>query len=133
MRMSDGAAQQAATAASSSVDAAEVARFARLADEWWDPAGKFRPLHKFNPVRLAFLRAQFLEHFGRDAEALRPFAGLSLLEIGCGGGLVAEPMTRLGFAVTGIDAADETVMTARSHAEATGLAIDYRPITVEAL
>src|SRR6185437_9265535 len=119
-----GNAAPAAAEPAGSIDAAEVARFARLAEEWWDPGGKFRPLHKFNPTRLAFLRARLQEHFGRDAAALCPFTGLSLLDIGCGGGLVAEPMARLGFRVTGIDAAAETVMTARSHALSAGLAID---------
>src|SRR6266704_2649918 len=99
------------------VDPAEIARFAALAKSWWDPDGKFKPLHRLNPVRLAFLRERLIAHFGRDSGSLRPFQGLRLLDIGCGGGLVAEPMTRLGFAVTGIDAAAETVLTARSHAE----------------
>src|SRR5689334_1938201 len=87
-----------------SVDPHEVAKFARMAEEWWDPAGKFRPLHVFNPVRLAFIREVAAAHFGRDPKALIPFGGLSLLDIGCGGGLVAEPMARLGFAVLGADA-----------------------------
>jgi 2-polyprenyl-6-hydroxyphenyl methylase/3-demethylubiquinone-9 3-methyltransferase len=115
------------------VDPAEIARFAALADSWWDPNGKFRPLHKFNPVRLAFLRDRLAAHFSRDRAALRPFEGLRLLDVGSGGGLVAEPMTRLGFSVVGVDAAVENVATARVHATAGGLAIDYRPMAVEEL
>jgi 2-polyprenyl-6-hydroxyphenyl methylase/3-demethylubiquinone-9 3-methyltransferase len=117
----------------SSVDPAEVERFSRLAAEWWDPKGKFAPLHKFNPVRLSFIREQALRRFKRDGAARRPFEGLRLLDIGCGGGLLSEPMSRLGFAVTGVDASERNVGTARAHAEATDLAIDYRASTAEAL
>jgi 2-polyprenyl-6-hydroxyphenyl methylase / 3-demethylubiquinone-9 3-methyltransferase len=116
-----------------SVDAAEIARFAARADSWWDPNGKFRELHRFNPVRLCFIRSQLLAHFGRDPAALQPFAGLRLLDIGCGGGLVAEAMARLGFAVTGIDAGVEAISSARAHSEGMGLHIEYRASTVEAL
>src|SRR5882672_10541813 len=117
----------------STVDPADIARFAALAESWWDPAGKFKPLHRLNPVRLGFLRDRLTAHFKHDSAALRPFEGLRLLDIGCGGGLVAEPMARLGFAVTGIDAAGETIATARSHAEQSGLAIDYRAMAAETL
>jgi 2-polyprenyl-6-hydroxyphenyl methylase/3-demethylubiquinone-9 3-methyltransferase len=117
----------------SSVDPAEVARFSAQAAEWWDPRGKFAPLHRLNPVRLAFIREQALTRFGRDPAARRPFEGLSLLDIGCGGGLVAEPMTRLGFAVTGVDASENGLSAARAHAAEVGLAIDYRCATAEAL
>jgi len=116
-----------------SVDAAEVAKFSALAAEWWDPKGKFAPLHKFNPVRLAFIRQEAAARFRRDARSLKPFEGLSLLDIGCGGGLLAEPMARLGFAVTGADASEKNIGTARAHAEAAGLSIAYRAITAEAL
>jgi 2-polyprenyl-6-hydroxyphenyl methylase / 3-demethylubiquinone-9 3-methyltransferase len=116
-----------------SVDAAEIDRFAARAEDWWDPNGGFRELHRFNPVRLGFIRSQLLAHFARDAAALRPFAGLRLLDIGCGGGLVAEAMARLGFTVTGIDAGAAAIGSARAHSEATGLRIDYRISTVEAL
>jgi 2-polyprenyl-6-hydroxyphenyl methylase/3-demethylubiquinone-9 3-methyltransferase len=115
------------------VDPSEIARFAALAESWWDPAGKFKPLHRLNPVRLGFLRNRLTAHFHRDRAALRPFEGLRLLDIGCGGGLVAEPMVRLGFAVTGIDAGEETVATARLHAEQGGLAIEYRAAAAETL
>jgi len=117
----------------SSVDPAEVARFSALAAEWWDPRGKFAPLHALNPVRLGFIREQALARFGRDAASRRPFEGLSLLDIGCGGGLVAEPMARLGFAVTAVDASEDGLGAARAHAADAGLAIDYRCATAEAL
>jgi 2-polyprenyl-6-hydroxyphenyl methylase/3-demethylubiquinone-9 3-methyltransferase len=120
-------------ATGATVDPEEIARFSRIADEWWDPAGNFAPLHKLNPTRLAYLRDRLLDRFGRDEAALQPFAGLTLLDIGCGGGLVAEPMARLGFAVTGIDAAGKSLDVARAHAAAGGLAIDYRAATAEAL
>ena len=119
--------------APSSIDPAEVARFSALAAEWWDPRGKFAPLHRFNPVRLAFIREQALGRFGRDPAARRPFEGLRLLDIGCGGGLVSEPMARLGFAVTAVDASEDGLGAARAHADAVGLAIDYRCATAEAL
>jgi 2-polyprenyl-6-hydroxyphenyl methylase/3-demethylubiquinone-9 3-methyltransferase len=115
------------------VDNAEVARFAELAATWWDPAGEQRALHKINPVRLQFIRDHLARRFGRDIRAPTPFAGLRLLDIGCGGGLVSEPMARLGFAVTGIDAGADLLAIARSHAAETGLAIDYRQSTVEDL
>lgn len=116
-----------------SVDPAEVAKFSAIAAEWWDPAGKFAPLHKFNPVRLAFIRAEAANHFSRDARSLRPFEGFSLLDIGCGGGLLSEPMARLGFAVTGADASDRNIGTARAHAAQSGLSIDYQTTTAETL
>jgi 2-polyprenyl-6-hydroxyphenyl methylase / 3-demethylubiquinone-9 3-methyltransferase len=111
----------------------EIAKFAALADSWWDPAGAFRPLHKFNPPRIRYLRDQLARHFGRASEDPQPFKGLSLLDIGCGGGLVAEPLTRLGFAVTGIDAGEDAVGTAQVHAERMGLSIDYEAVTPEDL
>jgi 2-polyprenyl-6-hydroxyphenyl methylase/3-demethylubiquinone-9 3-methyltransferase len=120
-------------AARSSIDPAEVERFSRIAAEWWDPRGKFAPLHRFNPVRLAFIRDQALYRFRRDASARRPFEGLRLLDIGCGGGLLSEPMTRLGFQVTGVDASERNIGTASAHAAEQGLSIDYRASTAEAL
>ena len=117
----------------SSIDPAEVERFSRIAAEWWDPKGKFAPLHRFNPVRLAFIRDQALYRFQRDGAARRPFDGLRLLDIGCGGGLLAEPMARLGFQVTAVDASERNIGTARTHASEMGLDIDYRVATAEAL
>jgi len=111
------------------IDAAEVAKFSDLAAEWWDPTGKFAPLHKFNPVRLQFIRDTAAAHFGRAG--LKPFAGLSLLDIGCGGGLLCEPMSRLGFAVTGVDPSEKNIGTARAHAA--GLPIAYRASSAEVL
>ena len=115
------------------VDSGEIDRFAAQAEDWWDPRGSFRMLHRLNPVRLDFICQYLLGHFGRDASALRPFRGLSLLDIGCGGGLAAEPMARLGFAVTGIDASAAAIEAAQTHADALGLTIDYRVAAAEAI
>ena len=115
------------------LDRSEVERFDRIAAEWWDESGKFRPLHRIAPARLEFLRREMCKRFGRDFKALRPFAGLSVLDIGCGGGLVAEPITRLGAAVTGIDPSTESIAAARRHAESQGLAITYVTGTAEDL
>lgn len=104
----------------------EVARFTAMAEAWWDPWGKFKPLHKFNPVRLTFMRRKLAAHFGRDEAAARPFEGLTLLDVGCGGGLLSEPLARMGFAVTGVDAGDKNIAVAKIHAEQQGLTIDYR-------
>ncbi len=121
------------TVTDATVDEAEVAKFTAMADEWWDPKGKFAPLHKFNPVRLSFIRDTAASHFGRPAKSLRPFEELTLLDMGCGGGLLTEPMARLGFAVIGVDPSPKNVGTARAHAAASGLAIEYRASTAEAL
>ena len=117
----------------SSVDPADVARFSALAEEWWDPRGPFAPLHRFNPVRLGFIRREALARFNCDGAARRPFEGLRLLDIGCGGGLLSEPMARLGFQVTAVDASERNIGTARMHAEAQGLEIDFRHGTAEGL
>lgn len=116
-----------------SVDPEEVARFEALAAEWWDANGRFAPLHRFNPARLAFLKDALVGYFRRDPRAERPLEGLTVLDIGCGGGLVAEPMARLGAQITGIDAGAATIEAARRHAQAMGLAIAYRVATVEEL
>ncbi len=108
------------------VDDAELAKFAAIAEEWWDPDGKFRPLHKFNPIRLELLRDRIADHFGRDPKAARPLEGISVVDVGCGGGLLAEPMARLGATVTGVDATERNIEVARIHAEQMGLTIDYR-------
>ena len=121
------------TTATTSLDRAEVAKFDAMAAEWWDPRGKFAPLHGMNPCRLDYIAAQIAAEFGRDRRAEAPFQGLSILDIGCGGGLIAEPMTRLGADVTGIDASATTVGVAGAHAAGQGLAIDYRQITAEEL
>jgi len=115
------------------IDAAEVAKFTALAAEWWDPAGKFAPLHKFNPVRLQFIRDAVASHFGRDGRSLSAFAGLTLLDIGCGGGLLSEPAARMGFAVTAVDPSERNIATAKAHALISGLVIDYRTGSTESL
>ena len=119
--------------ATSTVDPAEVAKFEAMAAEWWNPHGKFRPLHMMNPVRLGYITAQIAAEFGRDLKAPTPFAGLRILDIGCGGGLLSEPMARLGAQVLGADAAERNIPVARIHAAEQGLDIDYRHTTAEAL
>jgi 2-polyprenyl-6-hydroxyphenyl methylase/3-demethylubiquinone-9 3-methyltransferase len=115
------------------VDKEDIDRFAAHSASWWDPRGSFQPLHRINPVRIDFVRRELLRHFQRDARSLSPFTGLRLADIGCGGGLIAEPMTRLGFRVTGLDADEQAIATAREHAAASGLAIDYRVADIESL
>jgi 2-polyprenyl-6-hydroxyphenyl methylase/3-demethylubiquinone-9 3-methyltransferase len=115
----------AAADVTAGTDAEELAKFAALERSWWDPKGPMAPLHKLNPVRLAFLRDQACRHFGRDPRAPRPLAGLQALDIGCGGGLLAEPLARLGAAVTGIDPVPASIEAARWHAEEVGLEIAY--------
>lgn len=122
-----------AGAASPTLDPAEVERFRRMAAEWWDSKGKFRPLHQIGPVRLGFIRDELIRHFKLEAGGLKPFANLSIVDIGCGGGLISEPLTRLGAKVTGIDPATRNIEIAKLHAEPQGLIIDYRPLTVEEL
>ena len=116
-----------------SIDPADVARFSAQAAEWWDAHGPFAPLHRFNPARLKLIREQLCARLDRDPAAMRPFEGLTLLDVGCGGGLIAEPMRRMGFDVTAVDASSENIGTARAHAEMVGLDIAYRAATVEQL
>src|SRR4051794_4437644 len=121
------------------VDEADVARFEALGDDWWAERGSMRPLHKLNPVRIAYIRDQICQHFGdvdarpRDTLAPSPLAGLRLLDIGCGGGILAEPLARLGAKVTGVDPAPGNILIARKHAQESGVEIDYRATTAEAL
>ena len=117
----------------STIDTDEIAKFAAMADEWWDPTGKFKPLHQLNPVRQGYIREKTVAHFGRDGTRRRPLEGLSVLDIGCGGGLLCEPLTRLGAKVTGIDAGDRNIAIAGLHARQSALEIDYRATTAEAL
>ena len=121
------------TVEATTIDPEDVARFSAIANEWWDPDGKFKPLHRFNPIRLQYIRDRLCAQFGRDTQSLRPFDGLRVLDVGCGGGLISEPLSRMGADVTGIDASDRNVGTARVHAEKSGLDIDYRVTTVEEL
>jgi 2-polyprenyl-6-hydroxyphenyl methylase/3-demethylubiquinone-9 3-methyltransferase len=116
-----------------SVDPAEIAKFAAMAEAWWDPEGEFRPLHRLNPTRLAYIRDSAAARFGREPLGRKPLAGLHLVDIGCGGGLLCEPLTRLGAQVTGIDAGERNIAIAKRHAGESELAIDYRQATAEAL
>ena len=111
----------------------EAAHFGSLAGDWWDPNGASAMLHKLNPVRLAYLRDQVDRHWALDERALRPLAGKTALDVGCGAGLLAEPLARLGAHVRAIDAAGELIEAAKAHAEASGVAIDYRCVAVEEL
>ena len=115
------------------IDPNELAKFSSLAAEWWNPKGKFGVLHKFNPVRLEWIRHHVIQHFGRDSTSLKPCEGLRFLDIGCGGGLLSEPMARLGAEVVGVDPSEKNIKTASVHAHEQGLAIDYRAATAESL
>jgi len=120
-------------AAAGTVDQEEIARFSRLAGQWWDPRGPMAALHKFNPVRLAYIRDHAAAHFGRDPTRLDSLAGLRVLDIGCGGGILCEPLARLGASVTGADPSESNIAVARRHAVQSGVAIDYRDTAAEAL
>lgn len=121
------------TASGFSIDAKEVAQFSALAATWWDESGPFAPLHRFNPTRVKYIREEAVAHFDLDASARAPFGGLSLLDVGCGGGILSEPMRRMGFDVTALDASAQNIGTAKAHAAQMGLKIDYRNQTAEQL
>ncbi|WP_425092447.1 bifunctional 2-polyprenyl-6-hydroxyphenol methylase/3-demethylubiquinol 3-O-methyltransferase UbiG [Tropicimonas sp. S265A] len=121
------------TTARTTVDPTEIAKFEAMAAEWWDPTGKFKPLHLMNPVRLDYITRQIAAEYGRDLTEPLAFKGLRILDIGCGGGLLSEPMARLGATVVGADAAERNIPVARIHAEQSGLEIDYRHTTAEAM
>lgn len=115
------------------VDPAEIEKFAAIADQWWDADGEFKPLHMLNPVRIGFIRDRLCAHFDRDPTAPKPLSGLSICDIGCGGGLICEPLSRLGAEVTGVDATGVSIDIARTHAQRMGLSIRYRHTTADEL
>lgn len=117
----------------SSSDPAEIAKFNALAAQWWDPNGPMKPLHRINPLRIGLIKRECAAQFGRDENAMRPFEGLKLLDIGCAAGLITEPMARLGFDVTGIDMAERNIAIAQQHAEQSGLTITYQATALETL
>ena len=125
--------RQAQPAPGPSVDSAEIERFSRLSASWWDERGPFAPLHRLNPARLKLIRDHAARHFGRDPRSLTPLAGLDVVDVGCGGGLIAEPLARMGARVTAIDAGEDVLAAARAHGAASALAIDYRLSSAEAL
>ncbi len=117
----------------STIDEKEVEKFSKIADEWWSETGKFKPLHKFNPIRISFIRKKIIEHFALDSNSITPFSNLKILDVGCGGGLIAEPFARFGADVTAIDASKKNIAVAKIHAEKSQLKIDYRTSTPEEL
>ncbi|EWY40969.1 3-demethylubiquinone-9 3-methyltransferase [Skermanella stibiiresistens SB22] len=131
--ISRSTAPSAASPSGGTVDAGEIARFSAIAAEWWDPRGKFKPLHKYNPIRIAYIRDAVCARFGRDPNGPLPLKGLRFVDIGCGGGLLAEPLARLGAEMVGIDAAGRNVAVAALHAEQSGVDVDYRHTTAEDL
>ena len=125
--------RKASPSTASTVDADEVARFSAMAAEWWDQRGKMAPLHKLNPVRLGYIRDAACRRFGRDAKRIDCLDGLRVLDIGCGGGILSEPLARLGAAVVGADPSEENIAAANAHAAENGVAVDYRATTAEAM
>ena len=119
--------------AATSVDPQEIEQFTRIAEEWWDPTGKFKPLHDINPLRIGYIREQACAHFNRDTDTIRPLQGIKLLDIGCGGGLISEPISRIGTETTGIDAGEKNISVAKLHAEKTGAQVNYLNTTAEQL
>ncbi|XAZ23094.1 bifunctional 2-polyprenyl-6-hydroxyphenol methylase/3-demethylubiquinol 3-O-methyltransferase UbiG [Sinorhizobium sp. B11] len=120
-------------AAKTTIDQSEVDRFSAMAAEWWSPTGKFKPLHKFNPVRLAYIRDRAAENFSRNPKSAKPLEGLRVLDIGCGGGLLSEPVARMGAEVVGADPSEKNIGIASTHAKASGVTVDYRAVTAEQL
>lgn len=131
MAMQSTISSSSANASASSVDPAEIAKFSKLSDEWWDPRGKMAPLHKINPLRLTYIRDAACRKFERNAKSLSCLSGLRLLDIGCGAGLLCEPFTRLGAQVIGVDPSATNISAAKLHADKGHLSIDYRCTTVE--
>jgi len=120
-------------AAKTTIDQSEVDRFSAMAAEWWSPTGKFKPLHKFNPVRLAYIRDKAAENFSRNPKTAKPLESLHVLDIGCGGGLLSEPVARMGAEVVGADPSEKNIGIASTHAKSSGVAVDYRAVTAEQL
>ncbi len=120
-------------AARTTIDPSQVEWFSKMAEEWWNPNGKFKPLHKFNPVRLAYIRDRICENFGRDPRGHQPLSGLRVLDIGCGGGLLSEPLSRMGATVVGADPSEKNIGIATTHAADSGAVVDYRAVTAEQL
>src|SRR3989338_5228797 len=116
-----------------SFDENEVKKFSKIADEWWDESGKFKPLHKFNPTRISYIRKKIIEHFSLDENSAQPFLGKKIIDIGCGGGLVCEPFARMGADITAIDASEENIKVAKIHAQKSALKINYQQGLVENL
>ncbi len=131
--MAETVTTSATKAADITIDPAEIAKFEAMAADWWDPRSKFRPLHIINPVRIAFIKEIVCDRLSRDENDPKPFAGLRFLDIGCGGGILSEPVTRLGADLVSVDPSQTNIEVARIHAAASGLAIDYRATTAEAL
>lgn len=116
-----------------SIDDAEIAKFSAMAEEWWDVNGKFKPLHRLNPTRIAYIRDKVAAHYNRDISKPYPLKGISIVDIGCGGGLLSEPMARLGASVTGIDASEKNIQISSLHAEQEEITVDYRHTSAESL
>jgi 2-polyprenyl-6-hydroxyphenyl methylase/3-demethylubiquinone-9 3-methyltransferase len=117
----------------STIDLKEVEKFSAISDQWWDENGKFKPLHKLNPVRISYIRSKIIDHFNLDQKSSKPFTDLKIIDVGCGGGLVAEPMARMGADMVAIDASEKNIAIAKIHAEKSGLAINYQAIAIEDL
>jgi 2-polyprenyl-6-hydroxyphenyl methylase/3-demethylubiquinone-9 3-methyltransferase len=117
----------------STIDLKEVEKFSAISDQWWDENGKFKPLHKFNPVRISYIRSKIIDHFNLNPKSSKPFTDLKILDVGCGGGLVAEPIARMGANLVAIDASKKNITVAKIHAKKSDLNIDYRAVAIEEL